>query len=112
MQTFAPEFYMQDCALDLSTNSAKPAPLMGEYLAMATKRLQVITEQVSRGESVDKDSHDWMLAQVDFLTDVFGNETLEFEDEVRSNVLQLVLAIANLNEQIRHQSSANAAASA
>jgi hypothetical protein len=112
MHTLTPEIYLQDVALDPSTNTAKPAPLMSEYLAMATKRLQAITEQVGRGETVDKESHDWMLAQVDFLTDVFGNETLEFEDDVRSNVLQLVLAIANLNEQIRHQSTSNSAPSA
>jgi len=107
MHTYAGESSMQECLLDPSSNEGNPAPLPDDYIRMATQKLEAIAEQVRRGETVERDSHDWMLAQVDFLTDVFGNETMEFDDEVRSSVLQLVLAIANLNEQIRHQSSAN-----
>jgi hypothetical protein len=106
MATFSTKSCVQESALDSSISVGEPAPLMDEYILMATKRLEAITEQVSRGESIDKDTHDWMLAQVDFLTDSFGNENLEFDDDVRSSVLQLVLAIANLNEQIRHHASA------
>jgi flagellar biosynthesis regulator FlaF len=46
-----------------------------------------------------------MLAQVDFIVETIGSENLELDDEMRSNLLQLLLAIANLNEQIRHQAS-------
>jgi hypothetical protein len=107
MQIFVGENSTQECLLDPSSNEGKPPLLMDEYMHMATEKLQAIAELVNRGESVDQESHDWMLAQVDFLTDVFGNENLEFDDQLRSSVLQLVLAIANLNEQIRHQSSPN-----
>ena len=64
-----------------------------------------INELVSLGEAVDRDSRDWMLAQVDFIVEAIGNESLELGDEMRSNLLQLLLAIANLNEQIRRQAS-------
>jgi hypothetical protein len=107
MQTYTPENSMQECLLDSSSNEGKPVLLMDEYMHMATQKLEAIAKLANRGESIDKESHDWMLAQVDFLTDVFGNENLEFDDDLRSSVLQLVLAIANLNEQIRHQSSPN-----
>ena len=50
---------------------------------------------------VDHNSREWMLAQVDFIIETIGNEDLEIGDEMRSNLLQLLLAIANLNEQIR-----------
>jgi hypothetical protein len=46
-----------------------------------------------------------MLAQVDYIVETMGNDALEISDEMRSNMLQLLLAIANLNEQIRQGSS-------
>ncbi len=46
-----------------------------------------------------------MLTQVDFIVETIGNENPELDDQMRSNLLQLLLAIANLNEQIRHQAS-------
>ena len=46
-----------------------------------------------------------MLDQVDFIVEIIGNEDLELGDEMRSNLLQLLLGIANLNEQIRSQGS-------
>jgi hypothetical protein len=48
-----------------------------------------------------------MLDQVDFIVEAIGNETLELGDEMRSNLLQLLLALANLNEQIRRQTPLN-----
>ncbi len=105
MRTYTPEIHMEECVLDPMTRVDQPPPEIVEYLRMATQKLDAISGSVSRGETVDKDSHQWMLAQVDFLTDSFGNETLELSDEMRSSVLQLVLAIANLNEQIRHRTS-------
>jgi flagellar biosynthesis regulator FlaF len=42
---------------------------------------------------------------VDFIVETIGNESPELSDELRSNLLQLLLAIANLNEQIRRQAS-------
>jgi len=105
MQTCIQDSYIPDRLPGPSSKAAGSAARMGEYLARATQRLAAIAESISRGESVDRDSHEWMLAQVDFLSDSFADETLELGDEMHSSVLQLVLAIANLNEQIRHRSS-------
>ena len=46
-----------------------------------------------------------MLEQVDFIVETIGDESLDVGDEMRSNLLQLLLSIANLNEQIRSQTS-------
>jgi flagellar biosynthesis regulator FlaF len=46
-----------------------------------------------------------MLDQVDFLVETIGDESLQLSDEMRSNLLQFLLTIANLNEEIRHKAA-------
>jgi len=97
--------YPHECTIDLNTNFDEGGPRLDNYLLKSTQRLDSITELLSRGDVVDSDSRDWMLAQVDFIVETVGNDGLELGDDLRSNLLQLLLAIANLNEQIRHQAS-------
>jgi hypothetical protein len=97
--------YSQGCAIDPRTSFGEDGPSLDHYLLEATQKLNMITDLVSRGEMVDRNSRDWMLDQVDFIVETVGNEYLELGDEIRSNLLQLLLAIANLNEQIRCQAS-------
>jgi hypothetical protein len=91
--------------LDLDAPPGETSPQLDDYLASAMEELQAMTERVNRGEAIDRDSRDWLLNQVDFIVEIIGNESLELSDDMRSNLLQLLLAIANLNEQIRHQAS-------
>ncbi len=105
MTTPSRNSYSQECVIDLHTGLGEGGPRLGKYLLESTQELDAITEQASRGEAVDRDSRDWMLAQVDFIVDTIGDESLELDEEMRSNLLQLLLSIANLNEQIRHQTS-------
>ena len=92
--------------LDLDvTGGGESSPHLADYLVSAGRELGEMTERVNRGETVDRDSREWLLNQVDFIIEVVGNESLGLGDEMRSNLLQLLLAIANLNEQIRHQAS-------
>jgi flagellar biosynthesis regulator FlaF len=60
---------------------------------------------VSWGDGVDYETHSWMLDQVDFLVETIGDESLQLSDEMRSNLLQFLLTIANLNEEIRHKAA-------
>jgi hypothetical protein len=80
---------------------------LDNYLLKSTQELNAITEIAGRGEVVDRDSRAWMLGQVDFIVETIGDDGLELDDEMRSNLLQLLLAIANLNEQIRSHASLN-----
>jgi hypothetical protein len=93
------------CVIDSHTSVEEGAPRLDTYCLKATQELNAMTELVSRGEMVDRSSRDWMLDQVDFIVDTIGDEGVELGDELRSNLLQLLLAIANLNEQIRCQAS-------
>ena len=95
----------QGCLIDLPTSPGEGGLRLDSYLLKSTQELGAITELVSRGEVVGRDSRDWMLAQVDFIVEAIGDESIELGDEMRSNLLQLLLSIANLNEQIRHQAS-------
>jgi hypothetical protein len=95
----------QECVIDLPTGFVEGDLHLDDYLIQSKHELDAITELADRGEAVGSDSRDWMLAQVDFIVETIGNESLELDDVLRSNMLQLLLAIANLNEQIRHQAS-------
>ena len=105
MSTPGRNSYSKVNMIDLHTNFREGGPQLDNYLLRSTQELDAITELVSRGEVVDRDSRDWMLDQVDSIVETIGNESLELGDEMRSNLLQLLLAIANLNEQIRRQPS-------
>ena len=75
------------------------------YLATATAELNGYAQSLELGQSLDRDARDWMLDQVDFIVETIGDESLTLAEETRSNLLQLLLAIANLNEQLRQQTT-------
>lgn len=102
MLTHGGDSFSQECVIDLSASTGESTRHLEEYISKSTQRLDTIAARVNREEMVDWDTHDWMLAQVDYLVETVGNERLELDDELRSNLLQLLLAIANLNEEIRH----------
>lgn len=97
----------QAAVIDLHTVSDRRGKPLDDYLLESTHKLDALAELASQGEAIDSDAHSWMLAQVDFIIDTIGDESLELSDEARSNLLQLLLSVANLNEHIRHQASLN-----
>jgi len=97
--------YSQGTAIVRGTTFDEGGPRLDDYLVESMQELETISGLVSRGEVVSHDSREWMLEQVDFIIATIGNDDLELDDEMRSNLLQLLLAIANLNEQIRSQTS-------
>lgn len=103
MTTYSLDGSSQGCAIDLHSISGEGQPRLDAYFLKSMQELDAITELVNRREVIGRDSRDWILTQVDFIVETIGNESLELDDELRSNLLQLLLAIANLNEQIRRQ---------
>jgi hypothetical protein len=99
--------YLEQSVVELESTFGDGSPNLNlkDYLNSATQELNTLTELANQGEAIGRDSRDWMLAQVDFIVEVIGNDNQELGDEMRSNLLHLLLAIANLNEQIRHQAS-------
>jgi len=90
-----------DLEIDLSPTRLPDNFWMQEYLRQSQQRLEAITEMSDRGETIDRGSHDWMLNQVDFIVESLGSDAGELNESLRSNLLQLILAIANLNQQLR-----------
>ncbi|HTC65079.1 MAG TPA: hypothetical protein VK709_19720 [Candidatus Saccharimonadales bacterium] len=76
---------------------------MEEYLNQSNSRLEAIARKVHRGEQIDCDSRDWMLNQVDFIVESLGTDTDDLDNPLRSSLLQLILAIANLNHSSRYE---------
>ena len=107
MTTSSRGSYSQESVIDHHTSPDEGGAHLDDYLLKSTQELDAITELVHLGEVVDRDTRDWMLDQVDFIVETIGNESLELGDELRSNLLQLLLALANLNEQIRRRTSLN-----
>jgi hypothetical protein len=91
--------------IDVPKNSDESGSRFVTYLQESRQKLRAIIDLLDRGEVVDHDSHSWMLAQVDFIVDLVGNDDLELGAEIRGDLLQFLLAVANLNEQIRQQAS-------
>lgn len=99
------ESYSQGCVIDRRSSFDEGGSPLDEYLVKSTAKLDLITELVNNGEFVNLDSHKWMLDQVDFIVETIGTDGLELSEDLRSNLLQFLLAIANLNEQIRRHAS-------
>ncbi|MGH9678941.1 MAG: hypothetical protein ACRD4Y_03240 [Candidatus Acidiferrales bacterium] len=75
------------------------------YLEFANVRLENAAEDFRSGQGVDADTMDWLLGQVDFVVETIGNENVALSEAQRSQLLQLLLGVANLNEYIRHETA-------
>ncbi|HSZ19474.1 MAG TPA: hypothetical protein VK770_06770 [Candidatus Acidoferrum sp.] len=105
MTTSNRDGHSQGILIDVPKNSDEGGSPFVTYLQESRQKLRAIIDLLDRGEVVDHDSHSWMLAQVDFIVDLVGNDDLELGAEIRGDLLQFLLAVANLNEQIRQQAS-------
>ena len=83
--------------------SSEGALRLDNYLLTSNEKLEQIVDLMNNGRAVDAESRDWMLAQVEFIITIIGNESLDPGDDTRSKLLQLLLSIANVNEQLRRQ---------
>jgi len=105
MTTPSPTSHPKGSTLDTRASFEEGVTRLDDYLVKSTQELESITVIAGRGDVVDHNAREWMLEQVDFIIKTIGDDSLEISDEMRSNLLQLLLAIANLNEQIRSQTS-------
>jgi hypothetical protein len=97
----------QGSIIELHAGQCEAGSNLHDYLLKSKQELDAISAFVSLGESVARESRDWMLAQADFIVEAVGDEKLELTDETRSELLQMLLAIASLNEQIRSHAASH-----
>jgi hypothetical protein len=92
-----------DQSLDQPSSTIKNNLWMEEYLSQSNYRLEAIAQRVHRREQIDRDTRDWMLNQVDFIVESLATDSAELDDSTRSNLLQLILAIASLDQRSRKE---------
>ncbi len=95
-----------DCAVELRPTLDGSRANLDEYIEEASQRLAILTNRVQQGDGVDWEARTWLLSQVEFVVDTIGDEKLQLSEDLQSRLLQLLLAIANLNEEVRRQESA------
>ncbi len=88
MPTLANNSCHQNCVIDLPSVCAQDGRTMEEYLSSPRSAGRDHRAGKPRGNN-RPGSHDWMLAQVDFIVESAGKRTMEMDDEMRSSLLQL-----------------------
>lgn len=104
MKTLIRTCTFQDCQTEVPEAFGDGSLCLQHYVAEATLRLDVAKDRFSGGLGVEGDALDWLLAQVDFVVETIGDDNLVLDDFQRSELLELLLGIANLNECIHHSS--------
>ena len=94
-------------SLDVSSKGLSPAALhLDRYAESCARRLDAITLCARQGEIIEPEARYWIIEQIEFLVQTIGDARLELSEEVRSNLLDLLLAFANLHEHIRSREPA------
>jgi hypothetical protein len=102
MKTLIRTCHCQDCEVEVPESLGDNSLCLEHYMAEATQRLYETKDSFDCGQGVDRETFDWLLAQVDLIVEMIGNESLATSEDQRSKLLQLLLGIANLNECIHH----------
>jgi hypothetical protein len=105
MKTLIRTCRSQDCQVEVPEAFGDGSLCLQHYLAEATLRLDAAKNRFSGGLGVDGDELDWLLAQVDFVVETIGDDNLTLDQDQRSELLELLLGIANLNECLHHSSA-------
>lgn len=98
-----PDFELRELSGNSCESRAATPLSLRAYLAKSELRVVALTEAARRRHDIALDDHAWLLAQVEFIVDTIGAENLELTEDLRSDLLQLLLSIANLNEEVRRQ---------
>ena len=93
-----------ECKSEVPETLASQRLCVDHYLEHAFRKLDLETENSRRGQDVDQGALDWLLVQVDYIVETVSAESSALDPEKNAKLLELLLAIANLNEYTRHQS--------
>jgi hypothetical protein len=95
----------QSCQAEVPKAFGDTGFCLEHYVADATQRLDAAKDSLGSGRGVEDQKLDWLLAQVDFVVELIGDESLAPTEAQRSKLLELLLGIANLNEHIRRSTA-------
>jgi len=94
--------HIEGCTAEIPGVLEKEGLCLRHYLEKAFRELGRATQDFQLGEEVDYHAMDWLLAQVDFVVDWLAEEDTNLDSDQRSQLLELLLGVANLNEYVRH----------
>ena len=95
-----------NCTLEVPAVLEIDGLCLNHYLEGAFHRLAGATQDFQVGQDVERQTMDWLLAQVDFAVEVLAQEDVNWDANQRSKLLELLLGVANLSEFIRHSTVA------
>ncbi|MCI0624199.1 MAG: hypothetical protein L0387_21570 [Acidobacteria bacterium] len=87
-----------------------PAPLaqnvlcLDHYVEKAASDLHAALDLCRQGHPVDSHDLDWLLAGADFAVQTLTQNRIGCSPTQRAKVLELLLALSNLQEYLRHHS--------
>ena len=88
--------------------SSPTASGLDHYVESSNQKLDAITLCARRGEFIEAETRYWIIGQIEFLVQTISDAQLELNEDLRSNLLHLLLAFANLHEYIRSREPAGA----
>jgi hypothetical protein len=94
--------HTESCTVEVPVALEKEGLCLNHYLEEAFHRLAVAARDFHNGRDVDDQTMGWLLAQVDFAVESLAQEDTNWDSDQRSQLLELVLGVANLNEYVRH----------
>lgn len=93
--------HSRDCKITVPQGYGEKGLCLDHYLTEATERLDAATECFRHGQGFDTNTLDWLLVQVDFVVQTMNDATAHLSEDQRCKLLELLLAVANLNEHFR-----------
>jgi hypothetical protein len=99
-------FELPGAVADHPTELDRNGVTLDSYVINANLKLHDFAKALEEGEVPGPGARGWMFDQVDFIVETIGDESQNLSEDLRSRLLQLLLAIANLNEQARRQAPA------
>lgn len=90
-----------NCTTDVPAVLEKEGLCLSHYMEEGFKKLAAAQDAVHGGRKVDRQTTEWLLAQVDFAVELLAQEGAKWDADQRSSLLELLLGVANLHEHAR-----------
>ena len=91
------------CKHDVLASLQSQGLCLEHYIEQAFQKLDLAADLSRSGQNIDRDTLEWLVAQVECIVETVGRENTGVDAEKHSRLLELLLALANLHEHARRQ---------
>jgi hypothetical protein len=92
------------CVEEVPPALAAESLCLDHFLDQSFTRADLALEKCQRGESIDRATLDWLLADAQLTLSALSELAAKHDLAQQSRILELLLCVANLNEYIAHHS--------